>query len=201
MANAKIFVFTFVLLFHWQAWSAEPMSIKGLQLGQSPEVACATSVLGVNELDKPLRTLQDDYPGLRITNSLGCDVAIETFAGQQLENPASLLFADDRLIQVKFEMQTMDFGQLADFIVALRQSYGKTSPYPKDPNGVFSHTVWKQGTQALAISWAKKQYIEFNGIEVFLRDEAAFAKWQKDRKFNEAVLDRGNAKRRALDTK
>lgn len=191
-----------IVLLTGMAWSAsaEPMQIKGRVLGQSQKLACVGEGVTFQSLDNLVTQNKATIPSLKLTDSTSCDVPITTFAGQALDTEMTMLFVNDRMIQVKFELSPLDWTPAAEFAVTTERAYGKPRRDRRKINQGLMTDTWTQGPATLLMTWTTLRDGR-RSVEVVLRDVPSFSTFQKIIDYNRKQFDRADSNARFQDTK
>jgi len=191
-----------IVLLTGMAWSAsaEPLQIKGRALGQSQKLACVGEGVTFQSIYTLVTQNQATIPSLKLTNSTSCDVPTPTFAGQPLDTEVTMLFVNDRLIQVKFEMSPLDWTPAAEFAVTTERAYGKPRRDRRNIKQGLMTDTWAQGPETLLMTWTTLKDGR-RSVEVVLRDVPSFSAFQKIIDYNSKQFGRADSDARLTDTK
>lgn len=183
----------------FSAHADENFLIKGRYLGQDSQTACGGSEVR-SSLDKTVTQARANLPALKMTNSTSCDVKADSFAEQKIDGEISLLFVDNKLIQVKFELEPLDWQIAAQVYIALTQAYGKSRRDNKmKADGLMTDTWTKKG-QALTLHWQTLKNSD-RALEIVLRDVNRFTEFKKIIDHNTTVFQRADDAKTVRDIK
>jgi len=179
---------------------SQPLQIKGRAIGQNSTEACAGSPIET-PIDDLIAPLIKKHPALKLSNSSSCDVLVPTFAGRVVSGTTQLLFVNDKLIQVKLELEPMSWGDSVDFFNVMKAVYGKTNRPALDAFKIFYTVTWKQQGQELELSWPDSTKSAIYKIEVVLSDPKAKKDFLKTVDDNRRLLEASERKDRINDTR
>ncbi len=99
---------------------------------------------------------------------------IDSFGGFTTLAPAHLLFAGEKLIVLKIEVESATLSDAADIVKAMQAEFGKPKLSRSKP---FTTHTWKRGSATLLLERTSRSWDD-NDLTVIMRDESAFKSFQ-----------------------
>lgn len=173
---------------------AANFQLKGMALGVRAATVCGNALITdrLGELVRQSRAQARDLVEMGTTE---CEVEFASFGGNALNLPARLLFLNDALILIKFELNGLSMSSFVDILKAFQTDYGSAKRVISRP---FVTDIWKQRGQTLILERTGREWDD-NDAVIILRQDAGYQVYQRRSDTNRRVLERLEARKKRDD--
>ena len=173
---------------------AVSFQLKGITLGARAASACGQAPIS-DSLGELVRQSRAEAPDLVDMGTTECEVEFASFGGSSLAAPAKLLFLNDELILIKFELKSLSLSSFVDILTALQTEYGKSKRVISRP---FVTDTWKQQGQTLLLERTGREWDD-NDAVIILRQDAGYRTYQQRSEKNRVIFERLAARQKRDD--
>lgn len=173
---------------------AANFQLKGITLGARAATACGKAPV-TDRYGELVRQSRAQAPDLVEMGTTECEVEFASFGGNALASPARLLFLNDALILIKFELNGLSMTSFVDILKAFQTDYGNAKRVISRP---FVTDTWKQHGQTLILERTGREWDD-NDTVIILRQDAGFQIYQRRSDTNRRILERLEARQKRDD--